>query len=254
VLFDDDGKIYTVYGAGTIRIVELNPDLTAVVPGTDRVLMERALGMGEGSHFYKIKGRYYIVSAVPGAHTPMKCARADRLAGPWEVTTISEKESLGIGQGYSLQRRGGPPLEIAPPNLDPSLGLTLHQGGIIDTVSGEWWGYSMQDHNSVGRLTCLSPITWSEGWPYFGLPGNLTRTPSIWVKPDTGQSGPVTPPYDRSDDFAGPRLQAVWQWNHLPDDTRWSLTERPGSLAARFLAGTQFPDAACDRSGVDGDG
>jgi beta-xylosidase len=35
VLFDDDRKIYAVYGAGTIRIVELNPDVTAVVPGTD---------------------------------------------------------------------------------------------------------------------------------------------------------------------------------------------------------------------------
>ena len=38
--------------------------------------------MGEGSHFYKIKGKYYIVSAIPGAHVPMKCARADRLDGP----------------------------------------------------------------------------------------------------------------------------------------------------------------------------
>jgi beta-xylosidase len=35
VLFDDDGKIYAVYGARTIRIVELNQDLTALVPGTD---------------------------------------------------------------------------------------------------------------------------------------------------------------------------------------------------------------------------
>src|SRR5215467_7033716 len=113
VLFDDDGKIYAVYGAGTIRIVELNPDLTALVPGTDRVLIERNLGMGEGSHFYKIKGKYYIVSAIPGAHVPMKCARSDKITGPWEVTTISEEESLGIGQGYRLQnsRQRTPPFE-----------------------------------------------------------------------------------------------------------------------------------------------
>ena len=32
VLFDDDGKIYAVYGARTIRIVELNQDLTAWCP------------------------------------------------------------------------------------------------------------------------------------------------------------------------------------------------------------------------------
>ena len=59
-----------------------------------------SLGMGEGSHFYKIKGKYYIVSAIPGAHVPMKCARADKLTGPWEVETIRRTESLGIGQGY----------------------------------------------------------------------------------------------------------------------------------------------------------
>jgi beta-xylosidase len=241
VLFDDGWKIYAVYGAGTIRIVELNAGLTEVVPGTDRVLIERDKGMGEGSHVYKLDGRYYIVSAIPGAHVPMKCARADRLAGPWEVKTISEEESLGIGQGYRLRGgRGqtGPP-QILPPDPSSSRSLTLHQGGIIDTPTGEWWGYSMQDHNSVGRLTCLSPVTWVDGWPYFGLRDNLTRTPGIWVKPDTGSTSPAGPPYDRSDDFAG-KLKPVWQWNHAPDDTKWSVTERPGYLRLHALAANDF--------------
>src|SRR6185436_7787268 len=145
VLFDDDGKIYAVYGARTIRIVELNQDVTAVVPGTDRVLIEQSLGMGEGSHFYKINGKYYIVSAIPGAHVPMKCGRADKLTGPWEVTTISENESLGIGQGYRPRNNRGqsPPFQVNPPDPAERLSLTLHQGGIIDTPSGEWWGYSI---------------------------------------------------------------------------------------------------------------
>ena len=118
VLFDDDGKIYAVYGARTIHIVELNAQLTDIVPGTDRVLIGPELGMGEGSHIYKLRGRYYIVSAIPGAHVPMKCARAERLEGPWEVKTISEGESLGIGQSYRLrtQRQYAPPFEILPPN------------------------------------------------------------------------------------------------------------------------------------------
>ena len=240
VLFDDDGRIYAVYGAGTIRIVELNPDLTAVVPGTDRVLMERNQGMGEGSHFYKLNGRYYIVSAIPGAHVPMKCARADKLDGPWEVKTISEEESLGVGQGFRLRGgRGQAPMEILPPDPSPTRGLTLHQGGIIDTPTGEWWGYSMQDHNSVGRLTCLSPVTWVDGWPYFGLPGNLTRSPGIWVKPNTGAASAAGPPYERSDDFSG-KLKPVWQWNHVPDDTQWSVSERPGSLRLHSLAAKDF--------------
>jgi len=242
VLFDDDGKIYAVYGARTIRIVELNRDLTALVPETDRVLLEPSLGMGEGSHFYKIRGKYYIVSAVPGAHVPMKCARAGQLAGPWEVTTISEDESLGIGQGYRLKnnRQQTPPFELNPPDSDPRKSLTLHQGGIIDTPGGEWWGFSMQDHNSVGRLTSLSRVTWTDGWPYFGLPGNLKRTPSIWVKPNTGHVEPISSPYDRSDDFSGPQLQPVWQWNHVPDDSKWSLSERPGYLRLHSLPAKDF--------------
>jgi len=242
VLFDDDGKIYAVYGARTIRIVELNSDLTALVQGTDRVLIEPTQGMGEGSHIYKIKGKYYIVSAIPGAHVPMKCARADKLTGPWEVTTISEEESLGIGQGYRPKdnRRQNPPFELNPPDPNPRRSLDLHQGGIIDTQSGEWWGFSMQDHNSVGRLTSLSPVTWSDGWPYFGLLGNLKRTPSIWVKPDTGTVSPITSPYQRSDDFSGPKLIPVWQWNHLPDDSKWSLSERPGYLRLHSTPATDF--------------
>jgi xylan 1,4-beta-xylosidase len=241
VLFDDDGKIYAVYGATNIRIVELAQDLTAQVPGTDRVLIDRSQSMGEGSHIYKLKGRYYIVSAIPGAHVPMKCARADKLAGPWDVVTISEGESLGIGQGYRPRgRRLAPPYEISPPDLSERLSLTLHQGGIIDTPSGEWWGFSMQDHNSVGRLTSLSPVTWVDGWPYFGLPGNLKRSPSTWVKPNTGHVESITAPYDRSDNFSGPKLQAVWQWNHDPDDTKWSITERLGYLRLHSLPATDF--------------
>jgi len=165
VLFDDDGKIYAVYGARNIHIVELNEDLTDLIPGTDRVLIEASLGMGEGSHIYRIKSRYYIVSAIPGAHVPMKCARAAQLTGPWEVETISEAESLGIGQGYRLKnnRNVNPPFELTAPDPSERHDLDLHQGGIIDTPSGEWWGFSMQDHNSVGRLTSLSPVTWQNG-------------------------------------------------------------------------------------------
>lgn len=237
VLFDDDGRIRVVWGAGEIRIAEFNAELTGLVPGTERVLIGRSQGLGEGSHFYKIQGRYYLVSALPGAHTPMKCARADKLEGPWTVRTISENESLGIGDGYRLtqMRPNGPPFTIVPPQPELEPGLTLHQGGIIDTVKGEWWGYSMQDHNSVGRLTSLSPVTWEDGWPYFGLPGNLTRTPALWVKPDTGATEAPHAVYARSDEFNRPILQPVWQWNHVPDDTKWSLVEHFGALRLHSL-------------------
>ena len=33
-----------------------------------------------------------------------------------------------------------------------------------------------------------------------------------------------------SDDFNAPALGLQWQWNHNPDDSHWSLTDRRGSL------------------------
>jgi xylan 1,4-beta-xylosidase len=242
VLFDDDGKIYAVYGAGEIRIVELNADLTDLVAGTNRVLIPRGKGMGEGSHFYKLHGKYLIVSAIPGAHTPMVCAQADTLAGPWEVQTISSHESLGIGLSYRLRGNAsaGPPFAITPPNINFRGGLWLHQGGIIDTPTGQWWGYSMMDHNAIGRLLCLSPVTWQDGWPFFGLPGNLQRTPRVWIKPDTGRISAPMPLAQRSDDFSGDKLQLLWQWNHVPDDSKWSLTERRGFLRLHALPAKDF--------------
>jgi hypothetical protein len=98
----------------------------------------------------------------------------------------------------------------------------------------------MQDHNSVGRLTNLSPVTWRDGWPYFGLPGNLTRTPATWVKPNTGSTSQPTAPYDRTDNFADATLKPVWQWNHHPVEEKWSLTERPGYLRLHSLPASDF--------------
>ena len=99
----------------------------------------------------------------------------------------------------------------------------------------------MMDANSVGRLTALSPVTWNDGWPYFGLPKNLGRSPRTWVKPRTGApSSPPVSPYRRSDDFSAARLQPIWQWNHVPVAGQWSLTERPGHLRLRTLAATDL--------------
>ena len=43
--------------------------------------------MGEGHHLYKINGKYYDVSAIPGGAVDQMVARADSIDGPWTVTT-----------------------------------------------------------------------------------------------------------------------------------------------------------------------
>lgn len=216
VLFDDDGRIYVVYGYRDLRLAQLNNELTDVIPGTARTLFKPSDGMGEGAHFYKINGKYLITSAWYMGMMKMPCARADHPEGPYEVKDISVGEDFGFANG------------------------ALHQGGIVETPAGEWWGFSMMDFNSLGRLTGLSPVTWKDGWPYFGLPGNLGRSPRTWVKPKTGARSKPSAPYERSDDFSRKTLKPIWQWNHAPDSEKWSLTERPGFLRLHALPAPDF--------------
>lgn len=244
VLFDDDGKAWVVWGYRDLKIGRLNADLTDIVAGTERTLFDRDAGMGEGSHLYKIDGRYFIISAWWDGRMRMPAARADSLAGPWEVNkAISIDEDFGLAEGYRLKDPNGPGFDLVAPNPEPRGRMSLHQGGVVRTPKGEWWGFSMLDYNSVGRLVALSPVTWKDGWPYFGLPGNLGRTPRTWVKPKTDAASPIRAPYERSDTFDGARLKPVWQWNHVPDDTHWSLTERPGFLRLRPLPAASFWEA-----------
>ena len=233
VLFEEDGRAYVIWGYREIRFAQLNTALDDIVPGTERVLIPAEAGFGEGAHFYKFKGRYYITCSNYEPVGYMACARSEDIEGPYEITTISAAETFGVGNGWRLQGMGWG--EFGEFNLDPpqphQMGaLPLHQGGIVETSAGEWWAVSMTDQNSLGRLTALSPITWQDDWPYFGLPGNLLRTPRTWLKPKTSEPSPVRAPYSRDDTFDGPDLATVWQWNHVPVPAAWSLDTHPGHL------------------------
>jgi xylan 1,4-beta-xylosidase len=241
VLFDDDGKAYVVWGYAEVHLAELNDDLTDIKPGTEKIIMPKGSGAGEGSHFYKIDGKYFITMANWDPVCYQVCARATSPYGPYEIAPISVQENFGIGTGWRIphsneQKR----FELVPPQANFVGCTTLHQGGIVQTQTGEWWALSMMDHNSVGRLTCLSPVTWMNGWPIMGLSGNLTRTPSTWVKPRTGFSTTPHAPYERSDDFSGSLLKPVWQWNHAPVLENWSLDARSGYLSLRSLPAEDF--------------
>ncbi len=233
VLFDDDGKIYIISGGSSpYPIEELAPDLKSFVPGSRRQLVGK---MGEGHHLYKIKGKYYDVSAIPGGNTDQMVAKADSIDGPWTVERMVQGESLGVPSRAPLR-----------PNARPNpndRGLTLHQGGIVDTPSGEWWGIIMQDHGSIGRMVALVPITWDHDFPLVGLPGNLRKAPNTWVKPDTGHTQDPRPAFVHDDNFDGGKLNPLWQWNHVPDDTKWSIKEKPGVLRLHSLPASDFYSA-----------
>ncbi|PWK78866.1 beta-xylosidase [Mucilaginibacter oryzae] len=239
-LFEVD-RIYIVYGQSEIRMIELKPDLSGFVPNSDRLLIPKSEAMGEGNHFYKINGKYYITNADGGR---LQCARSANIYGPYETTVISAKETMGTSLGWFTNNMGQ---ETPLPSASDSLTMTklngqvfgsvpMHQGGIVDTPDGGWWGFSMMDFRSVGRTTFLSPVTWADGWPYFGIPGNPGRSPKTWFKPNNTSTPHA--PYLRSDDFKSGRLSNAWQWNHNPVYTHWKL--KHGELQLYTLPAKDF--------------
>jgi xylan 1,4-beta-xylosidase len=177
VLFDENSRAWVVWGHQEMHLAQLTDDLTDIVPGTEKILFTKNAGMGDGAHFYKIDGKYFILSADHMGGLRMAAARADRVDGPYEVNqAISSDDDVGavMARRFGADRKHR---SIHPYELTAEHRATLHQGGIVLTGTGQWLGYSMMDANCVGRLLSLSPITWMDGWPYFGQPGNLGRTP-----------------------------------------------------------------------------
>lgn len=248
VLFDDDGKIYAVYKYDEVRMIEVKPDFSGYVEGSEKVIIPAGNAMGEGHHFYKINGKYYIISANYSPIGRMQCARADSPEGPYETVTISTKETMGTERVWGVSNVGlgtpvpedGTKFDLWKPAANDFGAVPLHQGGIVDLPNGDWWGFSMTDFRSVGRTTCLSPVTWADGWPYFGLPGNLGRSPRTWVKPNVEVKVEPHAPYQRSDDFGGKQLLPIWQWNHNPVNSKWELNRKEGVLRLHTMPARQF--------------
>jgi xylan 1,4-beta-xylosidase len=230
VLFDDDGKVYIISGASApYPIDEINPDLRSFkADAPKRSLPER---MGEGHHLYKIKGKYVDISCQPGGAVDQYVAVADSIDGPWKVTKMVTGESMGTASGTPAKANAS------------DRGLWIHQGGMCDTPSGEWWGILMSDHGSAGRMVSLVPITWDSGFPLIGLPGNLRRAPNTWLKPNTGVTQDPKPTYVWDENFDSGKLNPHWQWNHVANDSKWSLTEKPGALRLHSLPASDFYNA-----------
>ena len=205
MLFDDDGRNYLVYGAGgTCNIKEFNSDMTGWAAGaTERRLFKTNFDnlAGEGWHIHKINGYYYILGiAWPSGHGRLEfCYRSKSLNGNWENKTLLDS---GLG----------------------SYGSGCAQGGIVDTPDGKWYGLMFQDHGAVGRIPVLVPVNWQNDWPMMGVNGKAPITLDLGTTQGTDVAG------DDSFDYTTNDLALEWSWNHNPDNSAWSVTERPGWL------------------------
>lgn len=209
LFFDDDGRVYMLYGNNDIRIVELKEDLTGLkegginqvaIPNGSKVVSDSPV-LFEGTQVWKVNGKYYVFNITwpRGGMRTVVVHRSDNITGPYEGRVV-------------LQDRG------------------IAQGGIVDTPDGKWYAYMFQDAGAVGRMPYLMPMTWSEdGWPVLGIDGKVPDVLEELPADPDGLQGIVT-----SDEFEraeGDRpLPLEWQWNHNPDNDNWSLTARPGWL------------------------
>lgn len=204
---DDDGRNFVVYGSGDIKLIQLNAGLTATQSGginktiisasTIKTLLgvSSPILVGEGSHIEKINGWYYVfIICWPNA------AGYD---GRTEIVFRS-KTVDGAYEGKVAHSSKG-----------------VAQGSVLQDKDGKWWGYLFQDNGSVGRSPWIMPVTWPNDWPSFN--GGVSPTSLTMTTNSSVGTGFVT-----SDDFASGTMKLEWQWNHNPDNARWSLSARPG--------------------------
>ena len=209
LLFDNDGRVYVVYGNGELRITELTTDLRAVKQGgVNQILIStprQGFGLrAEGAHFYHIGDYYYVIVIdwPSGQPRTERCFRSKTLLGEYESKIILQGAFDGRGDGVA-------------------------QGAIFDTPRGDWYSVMFQDHGAVGRVPTLQPLTWIDGWPMLGDNGKPVKEFDVKLAPygedHVWASDEFT--YKSNDD-----LDLVWQWNHKPINTDWSVTARKGWL------------------------
>ncbi|MCQ2189076.1 MAG: family 43 glycosylhydrolase [Paludibacteraceae bacterium] len=201
LFFDDDDRAYIIYGGGEFNVVELNSDLKSVKNGVTKlnIPIDQTTGTNsyivkcEGAHMEKIDGKYYLFAiSWPGGKCRTELVfRSSSLKGNYEGR-------------IALQENG------------------VAQGSVFDTPDGKWYAMLFRDSGGVGRIPWLIPVTWENGWPNMGKQAARTLNLPNAVEPAYSMA--------TSDDFESTTLPLEWQWNHNPDNSKWSLSARPGFL------------------------
>ena len=204
-----DGQAYlgrSRHGAGPIIVHKMSPDGKQLL---DEGVTVYEGPVAEGTKFMKRNGWYYLIIPEGGVGTGWQTVlRAKNIYGPYERKIVLEKGSTKVN---------GP-----------------HQGALVDAPDGSWWFYHFQETPVLGRVVHLQPVRWQDDWPLMGIDydGNGIGEPvHTWKKPimQTSESYQL----QTDDDFSGPALGLQWQWNHNPEESRWSLKERSGWLTLK---------------------
>jgi beta-xylosidase len=212
--WDDDGKAYLIHsvlGAGPLILHRMSSDGTKLLDDGVTIVNDPAnMPVLEGPKLYKMRGYYYIFAPAGGVSQGwQEVLRSKNIDGPYEHREVLNQGNTAIN---------GP-----------------HQGAYVETVGGQPWFAHFQDHGPYGRIFWLEPVKWIDDWPVIGQAkdGVTAGQPVLtWTKPETIDKSAIQIP-QTSDEFNSSKLGLQWQWNHNPDDSKWSLTQRPGYLRLR---------------------
>ena len=190
LLFDDDGKIYCVSGNMNIHLTEMEPDLSGPkAGGINKVIIqddpEKVILGYEGSHIYKINGKYYItfIHMPKGKMRTEACYVSDKIDGPYTGKDVLCSDLANWNSGTA-------------------------QGGLVEAPNGSWYSIVFQDHGALGRIPVLVPVKFLDDFPVFGAAGFAPKQINV---PDLRPDYQYKPLY--SNDFTNP----AWQWNHIPN-------------------------------------
>lgn len=199
-LWDDDGKAYIAHAWAASRamlnsiivVSEMNSEGTEII-GEPIMVYDGNDGINhtvEGAKFYKRNGYYYIFAPAGGVEKGWQLAmRSKNVYGPYEARKVMEQGKTDIN---------GP-----------------HQGGWVDTQTGESWFIHFQDKGMYGRIIHLNPMSWHNDWPVIGTDkdGDGCGNPvSRHKKPNVKKTYPVATPAE-SDDFNSRHLGLQWEWH-----------------------------------------
>ncbi|URZ04536.1 Beta-xylosidase (plasmid) [Clostridium felsineum] len=196
LFFDNDGRVYLINGG--CNVTELTSDCKSVKPrGINQKIFDGG-NTHDGNRIFKKNGYYYILS------TPQKDGSSQRIEKAWRSRSLT-----GPYEQTIILDDGG-----------------NHQVCVVDDGSYNW-AMLFEDKGAVGRIPKLAPVTWINNWPMIGING-VGKVPLIYNKPSAG-NGIKSPGTD--DDFSAQGyVLSQWQWNHNPDNSKWTTSERPGWL------------------------
>lgn len=206
-MFDDgengDGYLYVACGITDIWVNKLNAKTLQKITST-KVLSKES---HEGSHMYHIGDWYYLYLTNGGYWRGQTIFRSKNPMGPYVECPNGNQQAGSVFSGQGI-----------------------HQGGLVETQTGEWWTIMFKDAGSIGRIPYLEPVVWKDGWPIIGKNGvDVSKNGGKYKKPDVGKEYPKTY-LPTNDPFSQPQLGKQWGWNHNPMNNSWSLTQRPGWL------------------------